>query len=78
MCFLGWVMTSKIEYKWDRKKIQSHMTIDGILYKVIFSRLDKGCMEKGGCGDFSLLLEQVKGDHAYALGVSSELPDAAR
>ncbi len=54
------------------------MTIDGILYKVIFSRLDKGCMEKGGCGDFSLLLEQVKGDHAYTLGVSSELPDAAR
>ena len=53
-------MTSKIGYKYDRKKIQSHMTTDGILYKTIFSRLDRACMEKGVAEIFHYCLSRSR------------------
>src|SRR5687767_14826069 len=61
----------KKNYNFESQLMASH-------YKVIFSRLDVWVHGDAVTEIFSLLLEQIKGDHAYALGVSTELIDAAR
>jgi hypothetical protein len=53
-------MTSKIGYMYDHKKIQSYMTPDAILYKAIFSRLDKSCMKNGVAEIFHYYLSRSR------------------